>query len=682
MAGGLIQLVSSGNQDVALTYNPEITFFKKKYRRHTNFSMELKQIYVEQQPTYGNKISFNLTSNGDVVHRCFVQVNLPKLQFSDSIITNHNYLIWKNDYILRLNNEVNKWQILYINFKNFISLELILYQQLQTLFLSDNLILNNIKEIVIRFNNLYKTQINNYSNLIDINLYNQINMSGYLLSINLLLTYDKNNTNPNYISIHTIKNNINNIYQIINQYLLYYHSNWKQNLLKYNNFINNSSNINFAWSQYLGDYYFTKFELDIGGQIVEQYSSDQFHIYQQHHLCEEQINNYNIMIGHDPLIYTFDSNPKAGRILLIPLIFFFTKNPGSALPLIAMRNTTVTITLTLNNLKNLIFFRDWETEYNKLLILTTNYNNQINTKLNYKTYKYNSSNKQITYSLLNINNEALKLIYPELTIDDINIILSTFGTNNILYLNNWINFKNSLNKYSSIQNKLGGYDSFIDYNYLLNLIPPPDLMLIVEYIYLDDIERKKLTSSKLEYIIEGFQENIFDVNNLQLFDGEISIDRPNKYLKWFIQPKNFLYGLSEYGKVTPYLYDYSNYYVNKIFTNQLITMNQINILNDQIDNTFYEYVQSFKTLNRVLPLGVYYHMFSLYPEEIQPSGTANLSVIKEKKFRYEMNQLFLNEYFSNQLNPNNVGLQLKVMSASYNFFVVQNGLGRLIFTIS
>jgi hypothetical protein len=44
MAGGLIQLVTSGKQDTALTYNPEITFFKKVYRRHTNFSLELKEI--------------------------------------------------------------------------------------------------------------------------------------------------------------------------------------------------------------------------------------------------------------------------------------------------------------------------------------------------------------------------------------------------------------------------------------------------------------------------------------------------------------------------------------------------------------------------------------------------------------------------------------------------------------
>jgi len=590
--------------------------------------------------------------------------------------------MWKNDYILRLNNNVMMWKTLYINFKNYVSLELILYQELQTLFLSDNLILNNIKETVTRFNNLYKTQINSYSNLIDINLYNSINMSGYLLSLNLLLTYDINNTSPNYISIYKIKSTLTNMYNIINQYLVYYHSNWKENLLTYNTFTNNSSNINFAWSQYLGHYYFTQFELDIGGQIVEQYSADQLHIYQYHHLREEQVKNYNVMIGHDPLIYDFNTNSKASKVLLVPLIFFFTKNPGSALPLVAMRNTTVTITLTLNKLKNLIFFRDWETEYNNLLKLKTDFNNIINTNLNYINYTYTPNNRKITYQLLNINNEALSLIYPQLSSDDINTILSNFGTNNILSLNNWINFKNNLNTLPSIQNKLGGYDSYIDYNYLLNLIPAPNIMLIIEYIFLDDVERKKLTSSKLEYVIEGFQENIFDVNNLQLFDGEISIDRPNKYIKWFIQPKNFLNGLSEYGKVTPYLFDYSKYYNNNIFINQIISLNQINILNDQLDNTFYEYVQPYKTLNRILPVGVYFHMFSLYPEEIQPSGTVNLSVIKEKKFRYEMNQLFLDEYFSSQLNPNNVGLQLKLMSASYNFFVVQNGLGRLIFSIS
>ncbi len=44
MGGGLLQLVAYGAQDVYLTGNPQITFFKVVYRRHTNFSLESIQV--------------------------------------------------------------------------------------------------------------------------------------------------------------------------------------------------------------------------------------------------------------------------------------------------------------------------------------------------------------------------------------------------------------------------------------------------------------------------------------------------------------------------------------------------------------------------------------------------------------------------------------------------------------
>ena len=43
MGGGLLQLVAYGAQDIYLTGNPQITFFKVVYRRHTNFSIEAIQ---------------------------------------------------------------------------------------------------------------------------------------------------------------------------------------------------------------------------------------------------------------------------------------------------------------------------------------------------------------------------------------------------------------------------------------------------------------------------------------------------------------------------------------------------------------------------------------------------------------------------------------------------------------
>ena len=48
MQGGLIQIVSSGKEDVYLTIKPEITFFKIAYKRHTNYSIEPTPQYLKQ----------------------------------------------------------------------------------------------------------------------------------------------------------------------------------------------------------------------------------------------------------------------------------------------------------------------------------------------------------------------------------------------------------------------------------------------------------------------------------------------------------------------------------------------------------------------------------------------------------------------------------------------------------
>lgn len=53
MSGGLLQLVAYGSQDVYLTGNPQITFFKVVYRRHTNFAIEA----IEQTLKIGSKSS-------------------------------------------------------------------------------------------------------------------------------------------------------------------------------------------------------------------------------------------------------------------------------------------------------------------------------------------------------------------------------------------------------------------------------------------------------------------------------------------------------------------------------------------------------------------------------------------------------------------------------------------------
>ena len=76
MTGGLIQLVAYGNQDIHLTGNPQITFFKVVYRRHTNFSKEAIPILLGDNPDFGKKISCKIERKGDLLHKMYLEIHL------------------------------------------------------------------------------------------------------------------------------------------------------------------------------------------------------------------------------------------------------------------------------------------------------------------------------------------------------------------------------------------------------------------------------------------------------------------------------------------------------------------------------------------------------------------------------------------------------------------------------
>jgi len=73
MGGGLMQLVAYGAQDIYLTGNPQITFFKVVYRRHTNFSMEEIRQTASGTEELGGEATYTISRNGDLVHKMYVQ---------------------------------------------------------------------------------------------------------------------------------------------------------------------------------------------------------------------------------------------------------------------------------------------------------------------------------------------------------------------------------------------------------------------------------------------------------------------------------------------------------------------------------------------------------------------------------------------------------------------------------
>ena len=82
MAGGLMQLVAYGAQDVFLTGTPEITFWKVSYRRHTNFAMESIEQTFSGQADFGRRVTCTISRNGDLCYRTYLQVTLPEINQS------------------------------------------------------------------------------------------------------------------------------------------------------------------------------------------------------------------------------------------------------------------------------------------------------------------------------------------------------------------------------------------------------------------------------------------------------------------------------------------------------------------------------------------------------------------------------------------------------------------------
>ena len=76
MGGGLMQLVAYGAQDVYLTGNPQITFFKVVYRRHTNFAVEPIQQTWNGAADFGRTVTCTINRNGDLITNMYVAITL------------------------------------------------------------------------------------------------------------------------------------------------------------------------------------------------------------------------------------------------------------------------------------------------------------------------------------------------------------------------------------------------------------------------------------------------------------------------------------------------------------------------------------------------------------------------------------------------------------------------------
>jgi hypothetical protein len=98
MTVGLLILVSVGKENIYLSAQPEITFFKIAYKRYTNFSSEPIPQYFKTTPDFGAKCTINLAKNADLLSSMFLYVELPNIQMENftTNTTNISKFAWVN----------------------------------------------------------------------------------------------------------------------------------------------------------------------------------------------------------------------------------------------------------------------------------------------------------------------------------------------------------------------------------------------------------------------------------------------------------------------------------------------------------------------------------------------------------------------------------------------------------
>jgi len=357
MGGGLIELTSKGTEELYLTGSPQITFFKTIYRRYTNFAIEtITQRFIEDSPDFGKTLTCILDKNGDLVHKIYLAIELPEVQFTIPLNQDEGHQT-KEDIAYQV--ALNEYNIV----DTFTTYNITLYKQAITKIQPHNpeslgnalvYIQNNITALdpTGSIKNNFKQLLNQCGSCDAVLRYYQ---NTYIVDIITYLAIYSSSIDPNTIDLVQIIND-----QIKN-YNVTIHREYfcrLQQALVNKKLANGQLELNrlasyskFAWVKRIGHAIIDLIDIEIGGQRIDRQYGDWINIWWELTHSEFQKQNYMKMIGNVCELTTFDQCKKPSYRLTIPIPFWFAKYSGLALPLISLNYYDVTLRTRLRNIE-------------------------------------------------------------------------------------------------------------------------------------------------------------------------------------------------------------------------------------------------------------------------------------------------------------------------------------------
>lgn len=450
-----------------------------------------------------------------------------------------------------------------------------------------------------------------------------------------------------------------------------------------------------AWIQHLGYGLIQEISIEIGGKLIDRQYGEWMYIWSE--LTNRQDRALNKMVGNVPSLYHF-SNGKPGYQLYIPLEFWFCRNSGLSLPLVALMSSDVKIIVTFRKLEEC--YRIGPTHSIEVLediipFKTGDYIKQ--TVKNQTIYGYVTGYNYLARKLYYI--KIVSLTSSKKSFE----ALQDTSTPNILLnsKDNTANFPYRI--YHAITNSYVTPKPNSKENIEPTSVPlRPKFVnsfLYVDFIYLDNDERSKFVKTNHEYLIEQVQFNqVIGVNSTNVKQN-LALNHPCKAHYWVVQLDSlvgpgtindlFNYTTSpvHYGKdninlpmdvIRDHLdvpIDPTNRLGNqdRFYGTDLLESAKL-ILNGQArfetrSAEYFNLVEPYEHHHRGPAPGIYLYSFSIYPEEQQPSSAVNMSKIDEICMMMRLN---------NTVTPQNT-VKIRSYTVNYNILRIAFGLGALVF---
>lgn len=350
MAGGLLNIVAYGSQDLFLTGTAEITHFKLVYRRHTNFAMESIRINFDDAVGFGTTSHVVIPRVGDLIYKSYIEIVIPEVYF----VRNTQVLVDLNQ--LYLDALVNLNQI-----ADFMSLNMAAYRQAYNQYIAENNTVTGVADmqtaILSEFN---IASVGNSQNNLNVQIVNNYRT---LLATNKLFVASDTNLNDIADNIDTTSLTKNEFLSIINNAVTQ-----SVNVTKYyENIVNlaytaltdaQSINYKFAWVKRLGHAIMEYIDVYIGGEKIDRQYSDWMNIWWELTGNSKHEENYFKIIGNVPELTTFDRTIKPSYILQIPLQFWFCRYNGLALPIVSMEYSDVSMQVKFRRFEDCAYIED------------------------------------------------------------------------------------------------------------------------------------------------------------------------------------------------------------------------------------------------------------------------------------------------------------------------------------